>query len=213
MKTDSVDKIISAYFAGVNTVPFAYKGKTFEPKMLVASPLLFRGFTCPSKCGGCCPRFSLDYLPIENNPYELTPRIIKINEREFEIYSDLQKERNQHFCRHLDINSGRCGIYQQRPFSCDFELIRFVHFPNRVILTQKLFSRGWAMKRVNGEQGALCSMIEITDHSINEVLRKLRRLVVWCDYFGINHRLAEVIEWVKTGPHIKPLILHKQYKR
>ncbi len=209
MKTDSMDKIISVYFAGVNARPFIYKKQIYEPKTLIVSPLLLRGFTCPSNCGGCCPRFSLDYLPIENKPYEMTSRTIKINEKEFEIYSDLQKNRNQHSCQHLNSITGRCRIYEQRPFSCDFELIRFVHFPTKVIMTQKLFSRGWAMKRVDGGRGAICSMVEVNDHSINEVLRKLNRLIVWCEHFGISHRLQKVIEWVKKSPHTKPLIIGK----
>jgi hypothetical protein len=39
---DSVDKIIGAYFTCVATQPFVYKHRTYEPRALVVSPLLFR---------------------------------------------------------------------------------------------------------------------------------------------------------------------------
>lgn len=200
-----MDKIISVYFAGVNASPFTYKNQTFLPKPLFVSPLIFRGFTCPSGCGGCCPRFSLDYLPFEKKPYLLNCRIIQINGKEFEIYSDVQKNEKGHFCRNLEKQTGRCMIYQNRPFSCDFELIRFVHFPQKVILTQKLFSRGWAMKRVDDNRGAACDMVLPDDYSKLEVLRKLYRLEEWCDYFQISHRLRPIINWVKKGPYKKLL--------
>ena len=39
MHNDSVEKIITRYFATVTTVPFSYKGKTFDPQPLKVSPL------------------------------------------------------------------------------------------------------------------------------------------------------------------------------
>jgi hypothetical protein len=61
--TDSVDKIVTVYLASVCKKQIHYKGRIYTPKPLTVSPLIFRGFTCPANCGGCCPRFTLDYLP------------------------------------------------------------------------------------------------------------------------------------------------------
>ncbi len=152
--SDSIDKIVSIYLASVCKKPFRYKGQIFKPKPLTISPLIFRGFTCPAKCGGCCPRFTLDYLPSETEPYKLESRRVEVNGVEFQIMSDTQQDRRDHFCRNLDKTTGRCAIHGQHPFSCDFELIRFIRYEEKVVQTQKLFNRGWAMLRVDNHHGA-----------------------------------------------------------
>jgi hypothetical protein len=199
---DSLQKIIGVYLANVCREPFEYNGITYLPRTLRVSPLIFRGFTCPSKCGGCCPKFSLDYLPNEENKISREPRQVIINGRRHEIYSDFQSNNVGHFCRHLDRQTGRCGVYEHRPFSCDFELIRFlVPRAGPVHLTQKLFGRGWAMHRVDGQKGALCKMLPPSPFSHTEVLRKLVRLQEWANYFAISTCLPEVCSWVSRGPH------------
>ena len=205
-QTDSLDKIIGTYFACVTDEPFEYKGKHYKPKPLKISPLIFRGFTCPPGCGGCCPRFSLDYLPEELIPVELelVTRKVEFNGETFIILSDLQQDHRNHHCRNLNMDTGRCGIHGRQPFSCDFELMRFIEFqdvdhPNYI--TQKLFGRGWQMLRVDGERGALCEMTDPTYETINEVLRKLLRLQQWTDNFGLQTKIPEIIDYVETGPH------------
>lgn len=69
---DNMDKIVSVYFAGVTNVSFSYKKTLYMPKPLKVSPLLLRGVLCPEGCGGCCARFSLDYLPAEKTPVHVT---------------------------------------------------------------------------------------------------------------------------------------------
>jgi hypothetical protein len=96
-------------------------------------------------------------------------------------------------------------IHGQHPFSCDFELIRFISFRHNVNLTQKLFGRGWAMKRIDGGKGALCEMVEPDGHSVAEVVRKLEKLKQWANHFGIQTRLDIIIEWARTGPWNQPL--------
>lgn len=204
---DSVDKIVMIYFAAVTSEPFRYKGRVFSPKPLYVSPLLLRGHTCPARCGGCCPRFSLDYLPGENLGPNTSERTVSFNDLEISLISDMQRTSSEHYCRHLDRVTGRCGIYAARPFSCDFELIRFCHYRNRTILTQKLFGRGWAMKRVDGARGAQCEMLPATAFTVEQVGRKLLRLQKWADHFGITTRLPEVIQWVDRGGDDKPLLL------
>ena len=68
MDGDFIDKIVTRYFACVTGEEFTYKGKTYKPRPLRISPLIFRGYTCPAVCGACCTRFSLDYLPQERHP-------------------------------------------------------------------------------------------------------------------------------------------------
>lgn len=215
--TDSVDKIVTRYFAVVTTEHFIYKDKTYKPKPLSVSPLLLRDFTCPEGCGACCPRFSLDYIPVtETNDPEMPDhyipklRTVEFNGYKVSILSDLQDDHNDYHCRHLNKSNGRCGIYQYRPFSCDFELIRPLIFEDPEIpnqLTQKLFGRKWAMKRIDEKSGTLCEMISITDHSIDEVIRKLHRLGTWCYYFGIGHKCYDIIEWLIE---IRPYVDHRK---
>jgi hypothetical protein len=195
--TDSIDKIVTSYFAPLTKVPFTYKGKLYEPKALKVSPLLLRGYTCPEGCGGCCPRFSLDYLPDEPHPEGVNPRVIPFDDREVIVYSDRQRDHTNHHCRNLNKENGRCGIYERRPFSCDFELIRTLTFesadtPNT--LTQKLFGRGWALKRVDEVRGAMCEMTPVTEASRAEVVRKLKRLLAWTQHFGIETWTDEIIK-------------------
>jgi Fe-S-cluster containining protein len=202
---DSVDKIITRYFAIVTKENFTYKNKNYSPKTLIISPLLFRGYTCPPNCGGCCPRFSLDYLPSEKRPKEVTKRIIEFNEKEILIFSDLQLSNNDYHCKYVDKSNGRCKIHTHNPFSCDFELIRPLIFEKRAnILTQKLFGRGWQLKKVNGERYALCTMTGITEQSINDSISKITRLKKWCDYFGIKSKCDEILQW---SVEVRPFLL------
>lgn len=197
---DSIDKIVTVYLASVCSEPFTYKGVKYTSRPVTVSPLIFRGFTCPAHCGGCCPRFTLDYLPSEAAPYPLQQREIPIDNRLVKVLSDMQETNPNHHCKNLERITGRCLIHGKHPFSCDFELIRFISFRRKISLTQKLFGRGWAMKRVDGKRGALCQMIEPDEYSVAEVVRKLKRLKQWADYFGIKTRLDIIINWARNGP-------------
>lgn len=205
---DSVDKIVERYFAVLTRQPFEFKGKQYLPKPLIVSPLLLRDYSCPIGCGGCCPRFTLDYLPTESKPVGTKKRAVPFDGREISIYTDFQDDSSDHFCNHLDKKSGRCGIYTVRPFSCDFELIRplmFLNGPNR--LTQKLFGRGHAFLRIDGERGALCEMTPITPKSIQEVVRKLSRLCEWAGHFGIETWANQIISLIERGRLTHPIEL------
>jgi hypothetical protein len=205
---DSLDKIVGIYIAGVCREEFEFRGQRFRPRPLRVSPLLFRGYTCPASCGGCCPKFSLDYLPTEKIPLGTSPRKENFNNTSIEIRSDFQSGNQGHFCKYLDFQTGRCQNYETRPFSCDFELIRFI-VPKEgpIHLTQKLFGRGWAMKRVDGGRGSLCQMTNSSASSKMEVARKLARLQQWAEHFSIETCLETVLEWVEAGPHDEPLFV------
>lgn len=198
--TDSVDKIVLTYMACVTAEPFTYKDQTIEPRTLHVSPGILRGFTCPAHCGGCCPKFSLDYLPEESHPYPLTARQVLFNSREITIWSDLQLENKSNRCNNLQWDNGRCGIHGKQPFSCDFELIRFMVRDDKNHVTQRLFGRGWNMKRTDGGRGAYCTITEADEVSRADCVRKLNRLKQWTDHFQLQTKLPEVIKWAENVP-------------
>lgn len=205
---DSIDKVVTSYFAAVNAAPFLYKGVRYPVKTLRVSPLLLRGFTCPAGCGGCCPTFSLDYLPAEQHPYTLNPRYVTLNNRKILVYSDKQDRRHEHHCANLKHEDGRCAIHGKQPFSCDFELIRFMHSQDhqRAGAATRLFGRGWQMLRVDEKRGALCTITPPTAESRADAVRKLRRLSQWCDHFKLAHRVDFIIRWAESGAE-HPLVL------
>lgn len=212
--TNSIDKIVTRYFKVVTKEPFSYKGVIYSDKPLKLSPTLLRGYTCPPHCAGCCPRFSLDYLPHEYHPYPLEKRYITFNNREIEIYSDRQTDHNNYHCRNVRHSDGRCIIHGKQPFSCDFELIRPMLYQdnNRPdVLTQRLFGRYWNMKRIDGERGTLCQMTDVTNESINDVIRRLQLLQEWCYHFGLlNTKINEIIDWcseMKNKKEITPKLI------
>jgi len=187
---DSLDKIVTSYFATLTNQEFEWRGKTYGPRVLHVSPGIVRGFTCPMGCGGCCPRFSLDYIAKDGIPqgHGLTLRKVDFDGRKINVWSDMQKGHENPKCRHLNFDDGRCGIHGFQPFSCDFELLRSLTFEegNKSIMTQKLFGRGWAMMRVDGARGALCEMTRADAGSVADVDRRLKRLTTWMTHFGLD---------------------------
>jgi hypothetical protein len=210
MYVDSLDKIIFSYFSTVTREPFSYRGKSVDPSPLRVSPGIFRGYTCPAGCGGCCPRFSLVYLPQETRPLANShaERVVEFSGRSVVVYEDRQDDHNRHHCRNLEMETGRCKIHSARPFSCDFELIRATIQRNRNLLDTRAFGRAWALKRVDGERGALCTITPADDDSKADAVRKLKRLLEWTNHFGLETWLdTHIIPWVERGPHSAPLVL------
>lgn len=209
---DSVDKVIDTYFALVTTRSFSYKGKSHQPRQLKVSPSLFDVYQCPAYCGGCCFKFSLDYLPDEPRPYRLKARGIEFDGRIITVLSDLQRDNDGKMCRNLRQSDGRCEIHGEHPFSCDFEVIKFFtsNSPARLPrLTQQAYPRGWSYQRTDGGTGALCQVwgkSSPTARSVSEVVRRLKRLKDWTDHFGLQTRLPGIISWARQGPHTKPAI-------
>lgn len=202
MQVDSLDKICSRYFAAVAKRSFVWKGITYRPKTLKVSPMLLRDYTCPANCGGCCFRFSLDYLPSESKPPGAKKRHVEFDGRQVEIWTDGQEGNETNRCQHLQRETGRCGIYERRPFTCDFELIRTLHSedPDRAdVLTQKLFGRGWSYPRVDGGKGALCEMTPVSEKSVAEVVRKLKRLLEWTDHFKLETWVDDILKVIESG--------------
>jgi len=117
------------------------------------------------------------------------------------MWHDKQDEHDDHFCRYLDKQTAYCTVYPSRPFHCDFELIRVFSStgdrPN--LLTQQNFGRGWQFLRIDGKRGASCMITPRTPESVDEVLRKLKRLKEWTDHFGLETWLDEIIDWIASG--------------
>lgn len=209
LQTNSLDKIVKIYFAGVASKPFEYNGEIYTPKKVVVSPLIFRGMTCPMACGGCCFKFSLVWLPLEPKPYLTVEKdLVTVNGVERYVYIDRQAANTDHFCTHLQKKDGRCGIHGQHPFTCDFELIRFVHQADRVDIATRPFGRGWSYERVTGQKGALCDVLPPSEKHRDDAVRKLWRLKQWADYFELPTHLPRILDWVRSGPHDDPLVIN-----
>lgn len=204
---DSLDKIIHTYVAGVTREPFTYKKHLFTPKPLSVSPLIFRDYTCPPGCAGCCPRFSLVYLPFEAHPYPLQKKVVQINNLPVTLYEDRQEDITRYHCRNV-MEDGRCSVHGKQPFSCDFELLRFIHFKDKSLLMTKLFGRGWNLLKIDGTRGALCEIVEMSEDGKADIYRKLSRLQDWCTHLGVkNTYIPDILQYIATGPHSEPLHL------
>ena len=203
---DSIDKIISKYISAVSVQEFEYKSRKYSPKPLKISPFLFRLLQCPPKCGACCPKFTLDYLPSSNSPEILNTRKIQFDDDEFSIESDLQLDNSESKCRHLNMESGRCGNYSHRPFSCKFETCRFLHYSDHTILTNKMYGRGWKMSKIDGTLGAMCEF-SLDSRSIPIILSNILELKKWAEYFRIDHRCDRIMKVVSDGPHNNSIVI------
>ncbi len=199
---DSLGKIVQKYFAVITKVPFDFNGTTVKPRPLLISTGLARGYTCPPNCGACCPKFSLDYLPDEAHPPGVTERLIEFNDRKVKVYTDFQSKNSTRHCRHVSSVDARCAIHPIRPLSCDFELIRCylgLKQPwGRISVAP--FGRAWALtKAVGNEKGTLCEILPPSDKSIQDTIRKLRRLEAWATHFGLAETwLPEIIQFLEA---------------
>ncbi len=198
---DSVEKIITSYFAGVTLEPFTYKNKEYFPKSLVLTRNLLRGYSC-NNCGGCCGiKFSLDYLPSDSTPKGVKGRIINFNGRDIKILSDMQENNDTKRCQYNSMETGYCTVHTMRPFSCDFELTRFTlsaleHKCNYASV--RLYGRGWNLTRIDGQKGAKCEIRPMSAHDKKDLIRKFLRLQTWCEYFGIKNKCKQIIEFINN---------------
>lgn len=200
MQADSVDKVVKTYFAAVTAAPFTYKGERYRVPKLTVSPGLLRGYTCPSGCGGCCGKFTLDYLPAERRPYEMAERPVELNGRAVPIFTDAQPDNKTDRCNNLERATGRCVVHGEHPFTCDFELIRMIHRKdaNTAHIGQRLYTRGWNMKRTDGGRGAKCEILPADPGTVAEVVRKFGRLEQWAAHFGLSTRIPTILTWVSS---------------
>lgn len=201
---DSFDKIVTTYFAALAKEPFSYNGKTYDPpKELIISKSFYKKDHCVEFCGGCCPRFSLDFLPSEKDSIkkaDLTKRTVHFNNKKFKLFSDPQTDHDGYHCRHVSKENGYCAIHENRPLSCDFELLRVIHYQskNKASLMTRMYGRGWNMLQYNEtERGAKCYFTD--DFDLEETSRKLRRLETWFKHFKIKSHIPLILELIKRG--------------
>jgi hypothetical protein len=60
---------------------------------------------------------------------------------------------------------------------------------------------------VDGRKGAQCKITSITEESVQDVIRKLKKLREWAEYFEIPTCLSTIIENAEKGPGRFPLML------
>lgn len=198
---DSVDKIITTYFSLMCDEPFQYKDKLYEPGPISVGESLLRGLGCPSGCGACCKAYTLDWLPDEKRHESAVPRIIEFNKMQYQVYSDLNNE-TEYYCKHLNLNDGRCGIHSYNPLSCDFEIIRLVN-REKPYITSTYYGRGWNMLKVNGERGASCEIIDGNEEIVDDIKRRFLRLENWFNHFNLKSKIPTLIKWIDSDNHTR----------
>ncbi|GEM_PF-1932206 len=200
--TDSIDKIVD-YFATITKVPFSYAGRTYEPTLLKVSESLANGYTCPSNCGACCQRFSLDYIEGEKErPGGLSSRNVEFDGRTVEIWSDMQADISDDRCQYLSQTDARCQVHGKHPFTCDFELVRVymktIRNFNQIGVGK--FGRSWQLTRFDGGKGTSCDILPAKEKSVADSVRKLGRLKDWASHFGlVDTWLPEIIDYLESG--------------
>lgn len=214
---DAMKGTIEKFFAVVATEPITYAGKTIYPKPLIVSSDIFRGTACPEMCGACCVRGTLDFLPGDPRPPEATQRFVEVNGKQIEIWSDMQDDNEERWCRHLNLANGRCGIHSEEyyPWLCDFALINVKHFKEKYWIGTTKFARTWNFRKITEtdeefktrraahKPGALCSVEPfepISEQTIANTRRKLRGLQKWVDHFQIPNRMKSIMAWANMDP-------------
>ncbi|UOL51330.1 hypothetical protein [Vibrio phage XZ1] len=214
MKVDSVDKI-AMYMSMVSKTPFRYKGNLYVPKTMRIQENIRKGFLCPASCGSCCGRWSLDYLPndyldehdthgvetrapleAQSDLYE--KRVINVNGKDVVLLSDTQEKDytnrtlKPNACRNVSM-TGRCDIHNfvlqgdyGQPFSCDFEIIRFIspagHAQGHV--TEKQFKEG-----IRYSIGRITTDLYANDRHMRDVHGKWREMksLSHPDFIDVKH--------------------------
>ena len=187
--------------------------KASNNEELILSPMFFRDYSCPPNCGGCCPKFSLDYFEgerWEKFKKEYPHLIHKFKKRTVNgatVYTNYQSENKDFKCEFLNKENGRCKIHKSNPFSCEFELNKFVVKGKKTYLMNKLFGRGWNMMRIDGNRGALCEMKPFNLKKYLRDVELLKELLDICN--KMNEKAPLLQKLVKKLDSIKNPISKK----
>lgn len=227
---DSIDKTMDI-LGNLILEPLDYHGKHWDPPTQVTvSPAFFRTFHCNLGCGGCCRAWTLDYLPDEAFAFHdeallstCTKRDIQVNGQAYPVWTippgKGQKMRGIPTCQHLNLETGGCGIYHDRPLTCALAPVATRQYHGVTHILRTPFSRGWNMERTNGGKGALCTFEPI---AISEAFKadyyaydrpNLWRLKAWADYFHLKTHLDAALDTIGhlvEGHTEVPLLVYAQ---
>lgn len=200
-KIDSFDKIVESYFTVLSRSDFRRDEIWTESRPVLISPKILRADVCVPNCGACCRAYTQDWLPSEKHPSYAVCRTVEIDFEERKIFTTWP-QKGAFWCRHLDLTTGKCKIYNQRPLTCEFELLRAsVTEAGQNELTTRLYGRGWALTRVDKKKGALCKIEPATQESAQNTIRRLLRLQKWLNYFELDSsRIDDIIRWINASP-------------
>lgn len=153
---------------------------------VVISHLIHRDIGgCHDICGGCCKRVTLDYFESSERWErfkELYPEKVKdfVPEKigKGVFFSNTQSQNLTGFCQYIDMKTGLCTIHEARPLLCQSTPLKFKNNPtrNRVLLTSETYGRKHAFRRVDGERGAKCVMLPVTEKRVQEDIQFLEEL-------------------------------------
>lgn len=205
---DSIEKIKSYFFE-------------LDKDILHFSPLFLRTLKCNKFCGGCCPKFSLDFLKSstrwKNFCKNYPDRVKFFEERisENAVYmSYTQVDNKGYYCNFLDKENGLCTIHTSNPFHCEFEIIKLrgqneFEIPNERIIqiSKKPFSEASTFKCVDGQVGAKCEILDFNPETFQRDIEMLEELQLhyFEHYLKKNTNLETLIWYLKHSykPELK----------
>lgn len=226
-RPDSINKLCYQ-LSSVSKVDFEYLGTLYTtPTRVLLSDAFFREYKCLPHCGGCCPSFTLDYLPEEweqfSQNYPQYQHLGVSNDVEISFPKSQQKKITPTFqippnpqfitgpsykgdrtsviprCQFLQLDSGYCGVHQSNPLSCRIELIKFWRYGTEGRVLKGMIGRSWVVMTVDSTRGALCQILpEASATQIRENdLPILRTMLEWSRRFGIGTWLPELITYIE----------------
>lgn len=206
--------MICTYFAAVTREEIRWQEHIIQPRPLIISENIFKGFTCPSGCGACCTQVSatvdgntLNYLPSEEHS-NTTDEVVRINDHDYIIKTEDMRPTSSilpildklYPCKHLTLDA-RCGIYQRRSLACDLPLLQVTKRKTHNQLLIRKFGRHHLYTQFDMKtKGTMCELLEITPESIEDTRRRLRRLNDWTTYFNLNTWMPEILVWANQTP-------------
>jgi len=175
---------------------------------IVISHLIHRDIGgCFEHCGGCCKRVTLDYFE-GTERWESFKKLFPEKIKDFErselgtlvIYSNRQLKNQTGFCQYLNLENGLCHIHEARPMMCQSTPLKFKGDSrrSRVFLTSETYGRRHAFKRIDGEKGAKCKMLSITEKRKSEDLVFLEELKFIADRLLIPHHLDVILNTLQN---------------
>lgn len=174
---------------------------------VVLSPMFFREYICPEKCGGCCKgNVTLDYIgdrwEVFKDLYpEHIDKFIPQNVDGVQVYStQLRPNTSSIYCQFLDDKTGRCNIHECVPFSCEFVLSKFIdnQSRNRSLLTTTYYGRAFNFKCVDGTKGAKCQIKGFNYKKFRRDIELLRELNTYAEFWKMPTKLPQIIEFLET---------------